>query len=435
MPSFVWLYFEKIDGGLHVKCSICKNVFKYNRNTSTMANHLRAIHKIENKKQDKNDPVETVAKQPEVFAGPLDKSFRSINAFAADGHKQKTMLNALLYMIVKDNMPFQTPHKEGFKYFCKKLQPLYQPPSVTTVVKRLEIKYEELCQKVKREMAQSDYICLTTDLWTHKFTMQSYLGVTAHYLQDINMKTVELGAFPINERKTITNLKALLRQICIQWEIPDAKISAILSDGGSNIKGAIREGFGIYKHVSCFAHAFNNIAQRVIEINVPENLLEDEAAGISNIPEVPSDEENIDDSFELNETPLSPLRDIIKKVKTIVKFFKKSEIATKELEKLQSESGQNALKLVQEVKTRWNSCYEMLDRFILLENQVGRVLMQMHTERNSRSKPPTMLTGAELDAVEYVRNVLKPLYLITKEISAEKYVTISRDGFYRVFTR
>ncbi|XP_073840445.1 E3 SUMO-protein ligase ZBED1-like [Musca autumnalis] len=273
-------------------------------------------------------------------------------------------------------------------------------------------------------MAQSDFICLTTDLWTHKFTMQSYLGVTAHYLQDIDMKTVELGAFPMNERKTITNLKALLRQICIQWEIPDAKISAILSDGGSIIKGAIIEEFGIYKHVSCFAHALNNIAQRVIEINVPENLLgEDEAAGF---PEVPSDDENIDYSFELNETPLSPLRDIIKKVKAIVKFFKKSEIAAKELEKLQSESGQKALKLVQEVKTRWNFCYEMIDRFILLENQVGRVLMQMHTERNSRSKPPTMLTGAELDAVEDVRNVLKPLYLITKEISAEKYVTISK---------
>lgn len=106
----------------------------------------------------------------------------SLLNFKVGGYKHKAMLNALMYMIVKDNMPLQTPQKEGFKVFCKNLQPLYCPPNVVTLVNNLKSKYADLSLKIRNEMAKAESVCLTTDIWTHKHTMQSYLGVTAHYV-------------------------------------------------------------------------------------------------------------------------------------------------------------------------------------------------------------------------------------------------------------
>lgn len=50
------------------------------------------------------------------------------------------------------------------------------------------------------------------------------------------MKSIELGAYPMDERKTIENLKNKLRDICNTWGLDEDKISAVVSDGGANTK-------------------------------------------------------------------------------------------------------------------------------------------------------------------------------------------------------
>ena len=78
-------------------------------------------------------------------------------------------------------MPLSTPERKGFRAFCKVLQPLYKPPCEVTTTKRLEEKYHFLRDKVGAMLSQAQDICLTTDIWTHKSTMRSYLGLTAHF--------------------------------------------------------------------------------------------------------------------------------------------------------------------------------------------------------------------------------------------------------------
>lgn len=115
------------------------------------------------------------------------------------------------------------------------------------------------------------------------------------------------------------------------------------------------------------------------------------------------------------------------KVKKIVKFLRCSEIASRELETLQEQSGcKPALKLIQEVRTRWNLCYEMLDRFFNLAGHVNCALLKVHRDKSSRSKPPDILTGDELDILIEIRDILKPLWHVTHEVSADKKVTLSK---------
>lgn len=237
------------------------------------------------------------------------------------------------------------------------------------------------------------------------------------------MTSYELGAYHLTERKTIPHLMERLSQICEEWGIDESKISAVVSDGGANIKGAIKQLFGKAKHGSCFGHTLNNIGQNLIEVNITRPASEaDQSEMLKFLDEDDSDTEN-----DLNINEKSQLRDLVIKVKKIVKFFRCSENASRELNILQEKSGAKPpLKLIQEVRTRWNSCYEMLDRFINLSDYVNQALLKVQKDKSSRSKPPNVLSGDDLDMLIEVRDVLYPLWFATHEASADKHVTLSK---------
>lgn len=49
-PSAVWIYFSKINHDTKVKCKECNKELAFNKSTTTLANHLLMVHKIEIKK-------------------------------------------------------------------------------------------------------------------------------------------------------------------------------------------------------------------------------------------------------------------------------------------------------------------------------------------------------------------------------------------------
>lgn len=77
------------------------------------------------------------------------------------------------------------------------------------------------------------------------------------------------------------------------------------------------------------------------------------------------------------------------------------------------------LKLKQDVITRWNSSFYMLERFVEVANDVSAVLLES-------SSSIEMLSVTELrTAKEYVK-ILRPFELGTREMNAEKYITASK---------
>lgn len=115
--------------------------------------------------------------------GPMGKFVSNMFSFSRGGHKDISITNALVYMIVKDDFPLRLTEKTGFRTFMKAAQPLYQIPSEPNITKKIELKYDELREKFGDILTNAESICLTTDIWTHSSTMKSYLGVTAHYKQ------------------------------------------------------------------------------------------------------------------------------------------------------------------------------------------------------------------------------------------------------------
>lgn len=71
------------------------------------------------------------------------------------------------------------------------------------------------------------------------------------------------------------------------------------------------------------------------------------------------------------------LDDLRSKVRRVVGFFRSSCTAKKKLDNLQKDLKMPQLRLLQEVETRWNSTYLMLERFFNLREPLSAAMSNM----------------------------------------------------------
>lgn len=154
-----------------------------------------------------------------------------------------------------------------------------------------------------------------------------------------------------------------------------------MTDNDSTILKAIKENFGENKHLRCFAHSINLVAEGSMK-------------------------------------KVDGLLDLISKVRNIVKFIKRSVNCSDELRKLQEKDGHNIKKLILDVVTRWNSVYYMCKRFLELKEVVNQILLK-------HVNAPPMLNGQEIENIKQAVNILEILDKVTSEISGQKYATMS----------
>jgi len=109
------------------------------------------------------------------------------------------------------------------------------------------------------------------------------------------------------------------------------------------------------------------------------------------------------------------------KVKSIVQYFKKSSYALAKLNEYQKQIGSPILKLKQDCPTRWNSTYDMVNRLITIKDPIISTLAVLGNPELNCLNPQDWFI------LENARSILKIFYEVTTEISAEKYVTLSKE--------
>lgn len=282
----------------------------------------------------------------------------------------------LVYLVTKERLPYRFVESPGLRKLLKRLAPRYHAIDKKTFTKLVGQKYSHYSSQIRAKLASAENLALTFDFWLDPLNTQSYLGATVHFIDGNEYEGIMIGILETNDRHTADNIVLWLTELLETWSIDVEKIVVIVTDNANNVSCAAKKLVGDDKHLGCFAHVLNLIVSKSIEKSVVT-------------------------------------KEIVMKVKLIVKHFKHS---TNDMDKLKKVSD---LKLIQMVETRWNSLYYMLERFVKLKDVVSGILIQ-------NKDAPEMLSSRELHALSEVLMVLKPFEVETKIISAEKYLTGSK---------
>jgi hypothetical protein len=267
-------------------------------------------------------------------------------------------------------------------------------------------RYEEVHKELQDDLKTVDFVALTTDTWT-SLKNRAYITITAHYTDsDVKLQSKKLVTLHLTERHTANNLATHLEDVAIEFGIVD-KVVTVTTDGGANVKAAVRvlsikypgkisNSFiivykiiiflfllGLWIWVNCFAHGLNLVVRKSI-------------------------------------ASLPLLEKTIKKCKDIVTYFHSSQPATEALHHFVSQDPLLAGRcLQQEVSTRWNSLAILLQSMVDLEMPLSAALGMLHQFQLN-------LEREEWDFVKEALKVIDPMYKITRELSSQKYTSISK---------
>ncbi|XP_041673694.1 E3 SUMO-protein ligase ZBED1-like [Drosophila eugracilis] len=171
-----------------------------------------------------------------------------------------------------------------------------------------------------------------------------------------------------------TNISETLKGVLDDWGVTN-KVVCVVTDNDATILKACE--LLEYKHLPCVAHTINLIVQDVLKL--PD--------------------------FDV----------ILTKCKSVVGFFKRSQIASSKFKEAQ---GENPHSLLQEMPTRWNSAYEMMKRILKTNEFITLALV-------SSRGAPSPFSAAEVDILNDISEMLSPFEEATLSVSTNTKVSAS----------
>ena len=384
----VWGYFEKgATDSTKATCTICGETFRHSSNTSNLFKHLKCKHgkeyqECEEERKEQEEAAGRKKRPATRLQLSLESTLTRSSPYPHTSARWKETTDAVLGMIAKDMQPLSVVENGGFRKLVQVLDPRYQLPSRSTITRSLlPRKYDDVRRAVKAELCQVTYVALTTDLWTSNQTL-GYITVTCHFINEAwELCSRVLDTLNVDKDHTAVNLSEELQKIAEEWGI-DGKVCCIVTDNARNIVAAVNL-LG-WRHLPCFAHTLNLIVQDSVQ----------------------------------GDSEVSRLQ---QKCKDIVTFFHRSSKATEKLLSLPSQTDTDTkhLKLKQDVETRWNSTFYMMQQIIQLNEVVTTALCLL-------GKNHLCLNPSEREVIAQVVSLLRPCEKATREMSGDSFVSVSK---------
>ena len=107
---------------------------------------------------------------------------RSVGTLKAIGYDYDECRQALVKMVIIDELPFNFVEGKGFRLFSKTLQPKFDISSRFIVMRDCLKLYVEEKKRLKRAL-KGQRLCLTTDTWTSIQNI-NYMSLTTHWIDN-----------------------------------------------------------------------------------------------------------------------------------------------------------------------------------------------------------------------------------------------------------
>ncbi|GAA6085219.1 zinc finger BED domain-containing protein 4-like [Tachysurus ichikawai] len=200
-------------------------------------------------------------------------------------------------------------------------------------------------------------------------------------------KSLTLATMPLDERHTGVNIATWLEEVVTKFNISVDNIKAVVHDNGSNVVAALK--LLAEKHnwvsVRCTGHTLQLVVNN-----------------------------------SLKETSISKA---LGAARTLVEHFRRSELANTKLKEKQQQMNTAEHRLIQDVTTRWNSTYFMLER--LLEQRWPITATLSDPEVTPRGKHYFDLKPDQWSLLEELTQGLQLFQCSTEFLSGQEYTTLS----------
>ncbi|XP_056022020.1 E3 SUMO-protein ligase ZBED1-like [Ostrea edulis] len=376
-----------------VICKVCDIQLKYNGNTTNMMKHLSRHHpsamlsptcggtKSTNIKKENDTDLPRASSSGQLLLTDLKKHTK----YSSDSTRAKALNRKVGVFIAKDLRPLSIVDNKHFREFVTELDPRYSLPTrkhfSDKIIPQL---YCETKEKVLNDIKKADSIALTTDSWTSRMC-QSYVTITVHFmLSDWDMQSYVLQTRHLDVSHTGVNIGQVLREAVREWGLPTETDIPLVTDNASNMDIAAKTA-DLQPHIGCFAHTVNLACQRGLKVPALGRLLG--------------------------------------RIRKVVCFFHRSSTATAVLKAKQGQLSLTVHKLVQDVQTRWNSSFDMIQRYLEQEPAIHAALSSPEVKKPI--KDIVTLSSNDISDAEQIMKVLEPLKTVTNIMCAEHTPTVS----------
>ncbi|KAI8511850.1 hypothetical protein Bbelb_109500 [Branchiostoma belcheri] len=286
----------------------------------------------------------------------------------------------LCHYLVKSLRPYATVEDPYFRALMKELNPLYKDPNRACVAERIIPEmYNAALQSLKSELKEVDSVALTGDGWTSR-TADHYLTLTAHYLDNWELKAKVLQTLKAEVSQTGDNIAVEIEE-CMQEFALIGKVEVMTTDNARAMINAISKA-GIGLSVGCFAHTLNLALQKVMSISYVQSM--------------------------------------VGMMRPTITYFKNSYMGKVVFKEKQVALNRPRHSLLLDCKTRWNSSYAMVSRFLEQYPAVVAASMDDRIKTKPNFKKLQKLDIAKMEG--FARVMFKP-FQITEAMSAERRPT------------
>ena len=370
-----------------VICRHCFSELRYTGSTTNMSFHLQRHHPSIASTKACSSTTASSPSQSKAGSSQLKLTGFMAKSLGINSVRAQNISKHIGVFIAHDLRPFGIVESPAFIKLLQVLEPRYKVPSRTyfsqTVVPSL---YMEVKKDVMAGISKAVSVALTTDGWTSRAT-ESYITTTAHYISQewkLENKVLETTTLPCSH--TGEALGEALNDTATRWNTKRQHgVNCVVTDNASNITLGVKLS-GLQPHIGCFAHTINLATKRGLGVRKLDQL--------------------------------------VGRVRRVVSYFHRSPQASHVLkEKLALLKIEGPKKLVIDVSTRWNSTYDMLQRFALLEPAVMATLMTKEVRKDI--KDVYTLSEEDVNNLEKAIETLQPLKTITTVLCDATNPTVS----------
>ena len=213
-------------------------------------------------------------------------------------------------------------------------------------------------------------LSVSRDIWSKKGLTSSYLGVTAHFYSrtDNHRHTITLAVHRLTTSHTASNIRSLLDDILVEWDILPSKVSAVITDNmvaafKANLDHFVVDETGNDEDEdeetadSCTQDETEDYLDHEIDHEVEFSSL-NRIACFSHMLQLVVHKFDDVDRF----------KEVLKRTKALVR---KVNTSTKVTERLIALSGK---KLIKDCPTRWSSTFPLINRLLEMREKLKVVL-------------------------------------------------------------